>query len=239
MTQKLDCLDPACTREFRDEALLQTHVQTVHPDIDSARTYTAAQRKQAAKAGAAMPSGGFPIRNATDLKNAIQAVGRAKDQAAAKAHIIKRAKALGLSKNLPAGWTSDKADLARLGLAGVECPDCERAFLNEDLFIEHAEAVHTFDDLRQMVSEELRETFGIDGDTYDTTTYVYLVDIADDWVVFQASKGNDSDLFKCSYSVIDGDVTFGSPFQVQRRTVYDPVNDNDDAPDSVLSVNLN
>ena len=51
-----------------------------------------------------MKHGGFPILSAKDLDNAIQAIGRAKNPAAAKAHIKKRAKALGASGKIPVSW---------------------------------------------------------------------------------------------------------------------------------------
>jgi hypothetical protein len=68
------------------------------------REFSAEERKQAAKSGAALPDGSFPIKTVSDLHNAIQALGRAKDKAKAKAHIIARAKALGASKELPESW---------------------------------------------------------------------------------------------------------------------------------------
>jgi len=71
------------------------------------RTFTADERKTAAKKGAAMPDGSFPILNESDLKNAIHAIGRASNPAAAKAHIKKRARALGLSELLPEDWRSE------------------------------------------------------------------------------------------------------------------------------------
>lgn len=43
----------------------------------------------------AMSDGAFPIRNRSDLERAIHALGRAKNPDAVKAHIRKRAKALG------------------------------------------------------------------------------------------------------------------------------------------------
>jgi hypothetical protein len=46
----------------------------------------------------------FPIRNVADLKNAIQAFGRAKNKAKVKRHIIKRARALGKVSLLPESW---------------------------------------------------------------------------------------------------------------------------------------
>lgn len=71
---------------------------------ETRRTFTADERKNAAKKGAAMPDGSFPILNESDLRNAIHAIGRAKDPAAAKAHIKKRARALGLTDLLPEDW---------------------------------------------------------------------------------------------------------------------------------------
>lgn len=68
------------------------------------REFSQQKRENLAKQGSAMPDGSFPIANAKDLKNAIKAVGRAKNPAAAKAHIRKRAKALGLTDLLPEGW---------------------------------------------------------------------------------------------------------------------------------------
>lgn len=56
--------------------------------------------------GAAMEDGSFPIKTVADLKNAIRAVGRAKDPAKAKAHIIARARALGATDELPDDWVS-------------------------------------------------------------------------------------------------------------------------------------
>ena len=72
--------------------------------VQWARTFTEEERKAAAKKGNALPDGSFPINNTSDLKNAIQAIGRAKNPGAAKSHIKKRAKALGAEGMLPEGW---------------------------------------------------------------------------------------------------------------------------------------
>lgn len=61
-------------------------------------------RKKAVKKGEAYGEGSFPIRDKADLKRAVQAFGRAKDKAKAKAHIIKRARALGAIAMLPDSW---------------------------------------------------------------------------------------------------------------------------------------
>lgn len=73
------------------------------------RDFTTKMREKLTDKGQAMPGGGFPIRNQQDLKNAIQAYGRAKNKPAAMAWIIKRAKALGLTDILPEGWVDKQA----------------------------------------------------------------------------------------------------------------------------------
>jgi hypothetical protein len=62
------------------------------------------KRKEAATKGEAMEDGSFPIHDKTDLKKAITAYGRAKNPAKAKKHIIKRARALNATADLPDDW---------------------------------------------------------------------------------------------------------------------------------------
>jgi phage head maturation protease len=81
------------------------------PDGDAdpeTKVLNAAMREQMAKRGAALPDGSFPIKDQNDLKKAITALGRAKDKDAARAHIVKRAKALKLEFLLPKDWTEKK-----------------------------------------------------------------------------------------------------------------------------------
>lgn len=70
------------------------------------RDFTADERQAMADKGEAMADGSYPIANAADLENAIQSFGRAKDKAAVKAHIKRRAKALGAEDKLPEAWSS-------------------------------------------------------------------------------------------------------------------------------------
>lgn len=72
----------------------------------------AQDRRSLAKQGKALPGGSgggrFPIRNRTDLENAIRAVGRAKgDHNLVRRYIIRRARALGLSNLIPDNWSAD------------------------------------------------------------------------------------------------------------------------------------
>jgi hypothetical protein len=67
------------------------------------------EREALANRGAAMPDGSYPIANVSDLKNAIQAFGRAKNPNAVKKHIIRRARALNALDVLPDDWNVGKA----------------------------------------------------------------------------------------------------------------------------------
>lgn len=70
----------------------------------TAAEFSSKQRERLADEGQAMPDGSFPIRNTTDLRNAIQALGRAGDPDAVRRHIIKRARALDAIEELPESW---------------------------------------------------------------------------------------------------------------------------------------
>ena len=80
------------------------------PDFNQMQRQKLADKKQA------MPDGGFPIRNVADLKNAIQAFGRAKNKPAVKAWIKKRARELGATNLLPDNWRDDT--LVHYGVKG-------------------------------------------------------------------------------------------------------------------------
>ena len=71
------------------------------------RDYSMDARRDMAASGMAMPDGSFPIANGGDLQNAIQSVGRASNYAAAKEHIVRRARALGMMDMLPEDWRNN------------------------------------------------------------------------------------------------------------------------------------
>lgn len=73
------------------------------------KDYNTAERRRMAEMGQAMPDGSFPIKNRVDLANAIQSVGRASNYEAARRHIIRRARALGLIQMLPQDWNVKKS----------------------------------------------------------------------------------------------------------------------------------
>ena len=106
---------------------------------------------------------------------------------------------------------------------------CDRSFLTEEASFDHAQAVHTFDDIRRNVADALRDAYGRTSDYRAVPRivgiYIYVTDIADDWVVFER-EGTETDLWRCSYTIVDGVVTLGEPVKVVRRTVYDPLPDS-------------
>lgn len=74
------------------------------------RTFSQEQREALAEKGQALPDGSFPIVTKSDLQNAVQAFGRASNKAAARKHIISRARALGATEMLPDSWEVTKMD---------------------------------------------------------------------------------------------------------------------------------
>jgi hypothetical protein len=73
------------------------------------KEFSAEERRDLAKRGLAKPDGSYPIRNKSDLSHAIQAWGRGGATASDKAWIIKRARALGATSDLPEDWVKDAA----------------------------------------------------------------------------------------------------------------------------------
>jgi len=110
----VDCPDcPVCRQEEPGTMDSETQMAMYDSSVGK-RDYSTAARERMAEENTAMPDGSFPIANATDLRNAIQSVGRAKDYNAAKQHIMRRARALGMVDALPEDWKNS----ARKGMTG-------------------------------------------------------------------------------------------------------------------------
>lgn len=97
-----DEYDPEQANEIEEEVA----------DLALKRMYSDERRKELAAQGHALPDGSYPIVDEADLKNAIQAYGRAKDKSAAKTHITKRAKALGRAELIPDEWSDGEKVLS-------------------------------------------------------------------------------------------------------------------------------
>lgn len=107
----------------------------------------------------------------------------------------------------------------------VACAEggCDRAFLDFDRMVDHAEAVHTFNDIQQILRDAVREMWGKRGEHNGTWVHVWVQDASTDWCVFEREEGDQVSLHKVSYSIVDNQVTFGTPVEVVRRTIYEPV----------------
>jgi hypothetical protein len=103
---------------------------------------------------------------------------------------------------------------------------CGRTFIDPARLQDHAEAVHSFNDIERLLGDTIREAYGREANalTGQERNYVWVVDVADDWVVFQVESANDCNLYKASYTIsADNVVTLGKPVEVVRKTVYDPI----------------
>lgn len=84
--------------------------------------FTQETRQELAKQGLAMPDGGYPIRNRSDLLSAIRAYGRGKNKPEVKEWIQKRAKELHAERYLPENWgvEDDSDSLSHYGIKGMK-----------------------------------------------------------------------------------------------------------------------
>jgi hypothetical protein len=76
--------------------------------------YSSDERGEMAKSGEAEDDGSYPVKTKADLEHAIEAYGRSKDKAKTKAHIEKRAKALGATDALPEDWDGATKDMKKV-----------------------------------------------------------------------------------------------------------------------------
>lgn len=74
-----------------------------------AKSFSAEDRREMASEGVALPDGSFPIPDKKHLESAIRMVGLSKKpRGVVRRHIIRRAKALGLSDMIPDSWRTNK-----------------------------------------------------------------------------------------------------------------------------------
>jgi hypothetical protein len=104
------------------------------------RDFSASQRRSAASSGDAMPDGSFPIKNGEDLGNAIHLAGHGKNPAKARAHIRRRAAALGMSNRIPDSWKSE---------GDIEIIDDLTSGLTEELVKQIHEGLTSIDEARK------------------------------------------------------------------------------------------
>jgi hypothetical protein len=115
------------------------------------REYTDADRKEMAGKGWALDDGSYPVATVADVTAAVSAYNLSSDKKPAdKAHIIKRAKALGATDKLPADWmpaTTNHADPGGV----VTIPDVELVRVGNWASAMSGRVPITGDDLDDMV----------------------------------------------------------------------------------------
>lgn len=159
-----------------------------------AREYSQEERERLAKKGHALPDGSYPIVDREDLENAIQAIGRAKDPEAAKRHIKKRARALGLEELIPDGWNDmDKNELRdrlKRPLARVKQGQADDWYRIQNKTSERP-ALYIYDEIGYFgqtakgLADDLR---GLDADELDVHLNSPGGDIFDGLAIYQALK---------------------------------------------------
>jgi len=149
-------------------------MNAIDPDL-AKREFSTEERERMSESGTAMPDGSYPIANRNDLKNAIQAFGRAKNPEKVKEHIMRRARALKLDDMIPENWTSKtKAAEGDATTEGEQVSKVEqvmklvRELIAEEAMESHGDdetqclevlisALRTLSMFRDMESEEVEE----------------------------------------------------------------------------------
>ncbi len=99
--QKLGLKFPGAEQD-REKAMATGLHLTIAQLRELGREYNVEERKKAAKEGAALPDGSFPIYNQRDLDHGAELLHDTPDPTSARAHMVKRAKKLKL--RLPYSW---------------------------------------------------------------------------------------------------------------------------------------
>ena len=108
-------------------------------------------RERLAREGKALPDGSFPIRNISDLRNAIRAYGRSKpgSRGAVRKHIMKRARSLDRPNLIPTKWSTDFSDLSM-----DEMPDFMRTWAEFSAETHNLEALFPKESLTAAAGDE-------------------------------------------------------------------------------------
>ena len=153
------------------------------------KDYSDKERASMSSTGAAMPGGGYPIKTVQDLKNAIQAFGRAKDPTAAKAHIKSRAHALGQDALIPDSWKSSTA------LSGLVA-SLQKGATDDQWMHDPNELAATRDGLVSCIVAELGEFANGDDERWDVSQLTEALNTFLSWWDNEADEGETSSPFK-------------------------------------------
>ena len=171
---------------------IDRHIEgkSIASDTEMKRDYSDAERADMADAGQAMPGGGFPIKTVADLKNAIQAFGRAKDPASAKTHIKARAAALGREDLIPENWKAVEGETEKVEHNAADL-----------------EAVRS--SLVALIAAELAEiTSGEEDEVCDVRNLLVALQIFLDWWQGEANEGETAAPFMTTETEEDDNMAY-------------------------------
>jgi uncharacterized Zn finger protein (UPF0148 family) len=171
---------------------IDRHIEgkSIASDTEMKRDYSDAERADMADAGQAMPGGGFPIKTVADLKNAIQAFGRAKNPAAAKTHIKARAAALGREDLIPENWKAVEGETEKVEHNAADL-----------------EAVRS--SLVALIAAELAEiTSGEEDEVCDVRNLLVALQIFLDWWQGEANEGETAPPFMTTETEEDDNMAY-------------------------------
>ena len=152
------------------------------------KDYSDKERAAMADKGEAMPGGGYPIKTVGDLKNAIQAIGRAKDPVATKTHIKARAKALGQEALIPDDW---KASVSLSGLVST----LSKGATADQWMHDPTELAAIRDGLVACIKAELDEFASGDDERWDVEQLVTALNLVLSWWQDESFEGETSSPF--------------------------------------------
>ena len=171
---------------------IDRHIEgkSIASETEMKADYSDAERADMADAGQAMPGGGFPIKTVADLKNAIQAFGRAKDPASAKAHIKARAAALGREDLIPENWKAVEGETEKVEHNAADL-----------------EAVRS--SLVALIAAELAEiTSGEEDEVCDVRNLLVALQIFLDWWQGEANEGETASPFMTTETEEDDNMAY-------------------------------
>jgi bacterioferritin len=102
--------DGLISQEVFDEFLKKAHKKDELEKAANKHYFSNKEREKLADKGEAMPDGSFPTVSLQDFKDAVRSIGRAKNPAAVKKYLLRRAKEKGWEEHLPEDWVNGKED---------------------------------------------------------------------------------------------------------------------------------
>lgn len=102
--------DGLISQEVFDEFLKKAHEKDELTKAANKHYFSNKEREKLADKGEAMPDGSFPTASLQDFKDAVRSIGRAKNPAAVKKYLLRRAKEKGWEEHLPEDWVNSKED---------------------------------------------------------------------------------------------------------------------------------